>query len=545
MACVECRAPLPDEARFCPICGTRRADEDPADVAEYETAFATLGGRTESWAEAELAALRAELGIRETTHRRLLAARAPQSVCPVSASVDTRSVADFRAAEGCLLRVRVVNDGPRPLGDLSLHVTTTAIEGPIPVDRAGRAIGPGEEALLSALFRPALAGHHHATVRIVTVPLRGAEQHWVSAPIPFLVGAPASLQSQIHIDARSQKVGVFENIGGPARGGMVGSADWQPIQLSASSAPSTAPGHGATHGAPSGRTAGTGLVVDAGDPLLVELDGRRGPLVDRPDAPLGVGDRLQVFAIGADGAGRPLWSCRPAPVVAPAPAASLEVGPGDDLAARLATAPAGAKITVRGTHPGPLVLGRAIELTGVDAVLEGATGPVLKIGADVVLRGFTVRGAAPGGRYAADAIEIRSGRVVLQDCILSSDAAGNLTPGRAVAVTGPANVELRGCTVSHSGVGVAIDVSWSGFPTDTARGARVRVMGGTFRELGVGLAVAGADRELRAARVRFERVADAAVRVHKGASATVEDCVLGGSAAQADPGAVLVARGNT
>lgn len=541
MVCVGCGAALPDESRFCPECGARQPDELPAAVAEYEVAFAALAGRSEPWAEAELAALRAELRIRPSTHQRLIAARAPRSESPVTVSVDARSIADFRASEQCLLRIRVVNDGTRALGDVALHLTTTASDGVVE-DRAGRALGPGDEVVLSALFRAAVAGHHHATVRIVTAPLRGAPQHWAAPPLPFLVGAAQALQSQIHIDARSQRVGIFENIGGPAKGGLVANADWRRLELVGASAP-VAETVAVTDAPPK---AGVAVVVSVGDVLLVEVDGHRGPLVDGQDVPLATGDRLQVVAIGQDSAGRPLWSTRaPAPEAARS-GATVDVGPSDDLAAVLAAAPPGAKITVRGVHRGPIAIDRALELIGADgATIEAPTGPVLKIAGDVVLTGLVVRGVAPAGRYAADAVEVRSGRVVLQDCTLSSDLPGNLTPGRALGVAGPATVELRGCTVCDSGVGVAIDVSWSGFPTDTARGARVRVMGGTFRGVGTGLAVAGADRDLRVARVTFQRIGERAVHVHKGATATVEDCVLGGAAAQADPGATLVARGNT
>ena len=286
-------------------------------------------------------------------------------------------------------------------------------------------------------------------------------------------------------------------------------------------------------------------MIVAGDVIDAEIDGHRGSLVDLHDpamrAVLRPGDKLQVVVIGNDGAGRPLLSSRSAAAIPAAPVGgALRVGPTDDLAAALKAAPPGAKIVFSGTHTGPFVVDRPLELSGESGVLVSRAGPVLRISADVVLKELTVRGAAPQGQYAIDAIEIRSGRVAIEGCTLSSDAPGNVVPGRAVAVAGAATVELRHCMLQGSGIGVSIDVSWSGFATDTARGARVRLVSCEVAGCGTGVAVAGNDREVRVTRTRFIGVSEAAVRALKGGAAFVEECTIPPHLLVAEPGANLV-----
>jgi RNA polymerase subunit RPABC4/transcription elongation factor Spt4 len=544
VTCVKCTDTIPDDAKFCPLCGERQPEEDPGAVAEYQTALESLADRTEAWAMAELETLRRELRVRESTHQRLMAERraGPAQQAPVSMWVDAKPFQEFRAGEQCLLRLRVINDTGRPLASVELALDVTAATAPL-VSRTDRALGPAEEHVFSMLFRPGVAGHHHASGQVVLRPLRGAEQRWQLSQIPFLVGAAAALQQQIHIDARAQRVGVFENIGVASRGGLLDETDWRLVDLRpaiegapvAVAAPKgLAPGH-----------SGTARVVLHGDVVDVELEGHRGSLVDWHDPALRMvvrpGDKLQVVVIGADGAGRPLFSSRGGAVQPAMPAGQIRVGPEDDLAAALRNASPGAKILIEGTHRGPFVLDRPLELAGgKGAVLESRTGPALRISGDVVLRELTVRGAAPNGQYAIDAIEVRSGRVIVQECTLSSDAPGNVVPGRAIAVAGAATVEVRHCVVQGSGVGVSVDVSWSGFATDTARGARVKVISCEISGCGTGVAVAGNDREVRVARTRFIGVSEAAVRVLKGGMAAIEECTIPPHLLVAEPGANLV-----
>lgn len=526
MRCAGCTSFLTDEARFCPTCGAKVPDEDPAAVAEYGRALRTLAGRTEAWAEAELARTREELGIRRATHERLLAALRPAPV-PASAWIDAHTIADFRAGEAAMVRLRVVNEGESPFAAVKLRATCTAHDGHLEA-QGSRALGPGEDEVLAMRILPAVAGHHALTGTLRVEVFRGPVLHLRLGEVAFLVGQAAALQQSIHIDARSQRVGIFENIGVAARGGLVARADWRRVDLSPADAPVEAAPAPTT--LPVGHRA-VGTVV-ATNPLTVEVDGRRGPLVELEDpglrAVLRPGDRLEVSVLGAD-ADRPLFSTRRADRPA-ARAAGRTVGPGDDLQAALRDAVPGAKIAVTGVHRGPFAVETPLELRG-DATLESERGPVLRLRADALVEGLVIRGVAPPGAYAADAVEVAGGRVVLDRCTLSSDGPGNLVPGRALSVSGRAEVELRGCTVEDSGIGVAVDVSWSGFPTETARGARVRVHGGRFARVGTGVAAAGEDREVVLSGVAFEQVGDRALAPQAGARVVADDCTLpsGGS----------------
>jgi hypothetical protein len=542
MTCTGCSAEVPGGARFCPACGAGVPVEDPVAVATYRDALAKLGGRAEAWARAELAELREELSIRPDTHERLLAELAPAAAeAPIGVWIDARPVADFRAGEQCVLRLRVQNRSARSVAALGLRVEVTAADQPLEV-RSEQVLGPGDEDVLSVWFRPAVAGHHRVDAVIEVAPIRGAPSRWACEAIPFLIGAAAALQQQITIDASTQRVGVFENIGAASKGGLIADADWRPVPVRGAAA-EVRP-EGAQTPLPAG---GVAVVVTGGDPPVVALDGVRGDLVELHDpglrGRLGHGDRLQVSVIGRDVAGRPLYSSRPAQAPTARPGGVISVGPDDDLAEAVRGAPAGARIEVRGEHQGPLVLDRAVSLTGVDgATITSPTGPVLRIDGDVVLCELTVRGAAPAGQYAVDAIEARSGRVVVERCVVSADAPGNLVPGRAVVVAGAANVELRACQVQGSGVGVAVDVSWSGFATDLARGARVRLVGCELVGVGIGVAVAGADREVRVVKTRFAGIGEAAVRVLGSATCSIEGCAVPKRLLVADTGANLIVK---
>lgn len=550
MTCSACNAIVPDGARFCPACGAARPRETEAGVAAYSEALTKLAGRTEAWALAELAELRKEHNITAATHEALAAKLATRvgadRLADIGVWVDAAPVANFRAAEQCVLRLRIRNDSDRPIASLRLVATTTASRGELTA-AAAELLGPGEDDVLSVWFKPTVAGHHRADFRFELGFLRGAPAWW-AAELPFLIGAAAALQQQIHIEAGSQRVGVFENIGAATKGGLITDADWRMVTLRPAAAPAASAAAREAAAAKVG-AAGTALVVSAGDPPTVTLDGATGPLVDGLDVALRrrlrPGDKLDVHVMGLDGRGGPLFAVGPAPAAEAVGGDTVIVGPGDDLAAAVARAPAGTKIVIRGQHEGPVSVDRPMELRGEGgATLRAAEGPVLRLAADVVVRDLTVRGAAPEGQYAVDAIEVRSGRVVVEGCKVSADAPKNLVPGRAIAVAGAANLELRGCQIEGSGIGVAVDVSWSGFATDTARGARVKVVGCELVGVGVGVAVAGADRELRVVRTRFAAIGEAAVRALRGGSCVVEDCTVPKRLLSADPGADIVVKGS-
>ncbi|MEQ1564682.1 MAG: hypothetical protein ABMA64_03505 [Myxococcota bacterium] len=544
MVCGGCGSAVGDGARFCASCGAPVPEERPGAVAEYRAALASLGGRTEAWAVEELRALRAELQIRGSTHERLLAELdTAAAAAPVSLWLDATPLEEFRSGEQCLLRWRVVNESGRALLGVELAVSTTAAP-ERGVDRSPGALGPGEEQVLSVLFRAGVAGQHHADGSLEIRPMRGDPVRWAIAPVPFQIGAAAALAQSIHIDARAQRVGIFENIGAASRGGLVGRADWHRVALRPEVATAPAPTERATG------IRGTGRVVAVGPELTVSLDGAIGVLVELADpglrAVLRPGDALTVSVIGHDAAGRPLLTDRAGAPIAQAPSgpSGQVVGPGDDLVSALAAAAPRATLRISGTHTGPFTLDRPVTLEGDGAELRAGSGPVVRISADVVLRGLRIAGAAPAGAYAADAVEVVSGRVALERCELSADAPGNLVPGRALAVTGPATVELDRCDLSTAGLGVAVDVSWTGFATDTARGARVVLRGGVLRDLQSGVAIAGGDRGIHLVGVAVERVAHRLASVSGGASATFEDMGSDRAGVHADPGTTVVWKGS-
>ena len=544
LPCPACGAALPEEARFCGSCGSRVPDEDPADVARYAEAVAALGHRVEAWAVEELAALRGELRIRAATHERLVKPAA--AAVPLELDVDSVTLDEFRVGERCVVRLRVRNGGRRALA-ITLSATSSTSREVQQVAAAG-VTGPGESAFLQLVVSPERAGHHSLRLELTATGFGAGAAVFHADELPFKVGAAAPLHQSIHIDARSQKVGIFENIGAAPRGGLLAEARWRPIPVSAGPAPraATEPGEGVV--LPAVGVRGAGVVVSGGEAPVIALGEVHGVLVELEDPALrgvlGPGDRLDVTVLGHDGRGGLLLSTRAPRSVAPAVVSEGRVGPGESLAAALAAAPAGARIAVSGVHQGPFRVERRLELTG-DGTLEAARGPVLTIAADVVVRGLVVRGAAPPSGYAADAIEIRAGRVLLDGCTVSSDAPQNLTPGRAVAVTGPATVEIRGGQLQDSGIGVAVDVSWSGFATDGAAGARVHVSGTRFTRVNTGAAAAGAGRVLTLERCDLLGVVDRAVHVHRGASVTVLECRVHRDRLTAEPQSTLTARDNT
>lgn len=540
LPCGGCGAAVAEEARFCGACGARQPQESPADVARYAEALRLLGGRSESWAREELATLRRELRIRSATHDRL-AAPAPVEGLPVGVDIDAATLDDLRAGEQGLVRLRVRNGGPRAV-TLSVAARSTAGE---PRVGEGGLIGPGEFLVVQILVHPTVAGHHTLRAEVDARSFGGEPAAYHTEDVPFRVGAAGALQQSIHIDARSQRVGVFENIGSASRGGLVGEARWRAVGVRQGRAPAAEAPAGPALPPVGARL--VAVVAASGDPVSVRTEsGCGGAIVDLEDPSLvrvlAPGDRIAVTVIGHDGRGGLVLSTRePRGAPAPIPSAT-RVGPADSLARALDAAPAGARLEVSGVHQGPFSVIRSIELWG-DGVLEAGRGPVLLVSADAVVRGLTVRGAAGPGAYAADAVEVRGGRVVLERCTLSSDAPGNLTPGRALAVTGPAEVELRECRLHDAALGVAVDVSWSGFPTDTAPGARVRLVGGSVERVAVAIAVAGGHRAVAAAGTDLRGATEHAARAQRGASVTLEGCAARPGSTVAESGASVSVRG--
>ena len=111
--------------------------------------------------------------------------------------------------------------------------------------------------------------------------------------------------------------------------------------------------------------------------------------------------------------------------------ATLTVGPHGGqyrtLAEAVDAAQAGARIAVHpGVYKGTVVIRRRVEIVGfgavADAVLDGNGGPALVFEApDATVRGLTVRSSRAGDRKGQAAIEVVSGRPLIDQCDVSSD----------------------------------------------------------------------------------------------------------------------------
>ena len=111
-ACVQCRKPLDDGARFCGVCGA----EQPLEVNP-------------------------ELAL----------------------ELDLTTLHYFAVATRCLIRLRVIHHGSRPWRRLRLRARLTEEDDLEPIKRTG--VGPGEPELVHLQFEPRLAGFHELEVR--------------------------------------------------------------------------------------------------------------------------------------------------------------------------------------------------------------------------------------------------------------------------------------------------------------------------------------------------------------------------------------------
>jgi hypothetical protein len=125
-----------------------------------------------------------------------------------------------------------------------------------------------------------------------------------------------------------------------------------------------------------------------------------------------------------------LETFRSAPVKPPADPETLTVGASGahfrSVIEAVDRAPSGARIVVHaGNYKGTVVLHRRVEIVAAgavaDVVLDGDGGPALRIAApDAIVRGLSVRSSSVGARKGEAAIEIVSGRVLIDQCDVTS-----------------------------------------------------------------------------------------------------------------------------
>ena len=127
------------------------------------------------------------------------------------------------------------------------------------------------------------------------------------------------------------------------------------------------------------------------------------------------------------------------------------------LADAIQNAPVGAQIQVRrGVYREGIILDRRLEISGdgpaADIIIECANASCLRLQTEQgKLRGLTFRGVAgSSGGSGYPAVDLAGGRVVMEDCIITSDSLA------CVAIHGPsASPVLRRCTI-HGGKSVGV-----------------------------------------------------------------------------------------
>lgn len=122
------------------------------------------------------------------------------------------------------------------------------------------------------------------------------------------------------------------------------------------------------------------------------------------------------------------------------------------LAGALEAATPGSRIEVRGgVYPGPVVIGKDVELIGVDnpVIDGGGSGTVVSIlEADVTIRGFTIRGSGTSLHKEDSGVFVDTGRLTLEDSLIEDVLFG------IYVKTSPGSI-LRNNTVLSKQIGTA------------------------------------------------------------------------------------------
>lgn len=197
--CTGCGSPLSDGAAFCGRCGARRVD--PLALQQYEAAVSRLApqGGLGPAEDAQLATLRAQLGLDLQAHRETLARLRVETLpAPgVALALDEATLGHFQPGAAGLLRFRVSLVDGQPLAEVSVAGAGLHHDDGAPVL-------PGGEATLSVGVAPLVAGVHELHATLSTVSLRGARR--VYAVEPLLVRVGAGGPQVVHIDQRSARV---------------------------------------------------------------------------------------------------------------------------------------------------------------------------------------------------------------------------------------------------------------------------------------------------------------------------------------------------
>ncbi len=513
MNCSQCDAALPNEARFCVACGAQVAAEDAGAVGEYRGILERFlaDGALQDWQLSELEMLRADLEVSLEAHQRLLSELiGAETAVGVELAIDAATIRDYRAGQQCLLRLRVRNRGARAV---TVRVRIGSSASAEQHSASSRTLGPGHQDELRIMLTPQQAGHHAMEGEVEVVSLRGQSQLLGFEGFAFRVAARPG-QQVFNIDASSQRVGVWENLGVHEQGGLMPEAKWHEVPLR----PLDAPGRKA-------------LALASEEKVQAMETQKTEEALEHTHPPA---DRLPE--------GRVLVVVDPS-------------GAGDARSLSEAVQQAGlrARIVLRaGVYEGPVELRGDIEIVGEPGVVVQAEhGAILRaVGERLELRNLVLQGTAPKMRDAPDGLEVRSGQVLLEDCEIAT-TDGNPMPGRGVAVRGIAQVQLERCTLRNNGVGIAVDTSSTGFFADEA--GEPHPFFPCMAELSncrlvnnrTGAAVGGVGRELVLTRCEIRNNNLGVYALERG-RALVKDCALTGNARdlRSESDAVLDEQGN-
>lgn len=183
----------------------------------------------------------------------------------------------------------------------------------------------------------------------------------------------------------------------------------------------------------------------------------------------------------------------------------------------LAKARAGERIVVKpGTYRETILLDKAVELTAEGSpdqtIIESTSGPVLVVQVDKAkVQGFTLNGKSGQNNGGASTVEIKQGRVIFDNCRISSDSLV------CVAIYGSETTPiLQNCTVSNgkaSGIG-----AWDG-----AQGMIINCDISSNRWAGV-VVTKGSRLTIKDSRINQNGLQG--IKVDGGGSATVQKCDL-------------------
>lgn len=219
----------------------------------------------------------------------------------------------------------------------------------------------------------------------------------------------------------------------------------------------------------------------------------------------------------------PTKASTPDPLPSPPPAGAALIVAADGSGAfkrindALAKAKPGERILVKpGTYRETILLDKAVDLVAEGSpeqtVIESTSGPVMVLQVDKAkIQGFTLNGKAGQNNLEASTVEIKQGKVTLDNCRISSDSLV------CVAIYGRETTPiLQNCTVSNgnaSGIG-----AWDG-----AQGMIVNCDISSNRWAGI-VVTKGSRLTIKDSRINKNGLQG--IKVDSGGSATVEKCDL-------------------